>query len=48
MSELLMADSVALVRRKVQDTTLAMEDGTMNSVITLATIEVGLFRHTLR
>jgi hypothetical protein len=39
-SELLMADSLALVRRKVQDTSLACQDGTMNSVITLATIEV--------
>jgi hypothetical protein len=39
-SELLMADSVALLRRKVEDTSLAVQDGTMNSVITLATIEV--------
>lgn len=36
-----MADSVALLRRKVEDTTLAVQDGTMNSVITLAAIEVG-------
>jgi len=40
-SELLMADSVALVRRKVEDVALAVHDGTLNSVITLATIEVG-------
>ncbi|KAL2131852.1 hypothetical protein VTI74DRAFT_4540 [Chaetomium olivicolor] len=40
-SELLMADSVALLRRKVEDTSLAVQDGTMNSVITLATIEYG-------
>ncbi|GAB1318349.1 hypothetical protein MFIFM68171_08559 [Madurella fahalii] len=40
-SELLMADSVALLRRKVEDTSLALQDGTMNSVITLATIEFG-------
>ncbi|KAK4234394.1 hypothetical protein C8A03DRAFT_47259 [Achaetomium macrosporum] len=40
-SELLMADSVALLRRKVQDASLAVQDGTMNSVITLATIEFG-------
>lgn len=40
-SELLMADSVALLRRKVEDTSLAVQDGTLNSVITLATIEVG-------
>lgn len=36
-----MADSVALLRRKVEDTSLAMQDGTLNSVITLATIEFG-------
>ncbi|KAM3065243.1 hypothetical protein ACMFMG_004369 [Clarireedia jacksonii] len=40
-SEILMADSVALLRRKVEDVTLAVQDGTMNSVITLATIEFG-------
>ncbi|KAK0655606.1 hypothetical protein B0T16DRAFT_364136 [Cercophora newfieldiana] len=40
-SHLLMADSVALLRRKVEDTALAVQDGTMNSVITLATIEFG-------
>ncbi|KFH45396.1 hypothetical protein ACRE_038330 [Hapsidospora chrysogenum ATCC 11550] len=40
-SELLMADSVALLRRKVQDSSLAVQDGTMNSVITLAAIEFG-------
>ena len=39
-SEILMADSVALLRRKVQDPVLAIQDGTMNSVITLAAIEV--------
>lgn len=39
-SEILMADSVALLRRKVQDPSLAVQDGTMNSVITLAAIEV--------
>ena len=41
-SEILMADSVALLRHKVNDTSLAVQDGTMNSVITLATIEVRL------
>jgi len=41
-SEILMADSVALLRRKVEDVSLATEDGTMNSVITLAAIEVRL------
>ncbi|KAL4915244.1 hypothetical protein BDW62DRAFT_203844 [Aspergillus aurantiobrunneus] len=40
-SEVLMADSVALLRRKVQDPSLAVQDGTMNSVITLAAIEFG-------
>ncbi|KAJ5291742.1 hypothetical protein N7478_000993 [Penicillium angulare] len=40
-SELLMADSVALLRRKVENTSLAVQDGTMNSVITLAAIEFG-------
>ncbi|KAK4133224.1 hypothetical protein BT67DRAFT_405294 [Trichocladium antarcticum] len=40
-SEVLMADSVALLRRKLEDTSLALQDGTMNAVITLATIEYG-------
>ncbi|OAA62941.1 Fungal transcriptional regulatory protein [Cordyceps fumosorosea ARSEF 2679] len=40
-SEQLMADSVVLLRRKVQDVALAMQDSTINSVITLATIEYG-------
>lgn len=39
-SEILMADSVALLRRKIANASLAVQDGTMNSVITLATIEV--------
>ena len=47
-SELLMADSVALLRRKVQDPSLAMQDGTMNSIITLATIEVRTLLHSFR
>ncbi|KAL2162893.1 hypothetical protein VTH06DRAFT_6729 [Thermothelomyces fergusii] len=41
ISDLLMADSVALLRRKVEDASLAVQDGTLNSVITLATIEFG-------
>lgn len=41
-SEALMADSVALLRRKLSNQTLAVQDGTMNSVITLAAIEVCL------
>ncbi|CEJ55079.1 hypothetical protein PMG11_01356 [Penicillium brasilianum] len=40
-SEMLMADSVSLLRRKIQDLSLAVQDGTMNSVITLAAIEFG-------
>lgn len=40
-SEVLMVDSVALLRRKVEDLSLAVQDGTLNSVITLATIEYG-------
>ncbi|KAK2882372.1 hypothetical protein FQN49_000427 [Arthroderma sp. PD_2] len=40
-SELLMADSVALLRRKIDDMSLAVQDGTINSVITLAAIEFG-------
>ncbi|RDW93397.1 Zn(II)2Cys6 transcription factor [Aspergillus mulundensis] len=40
-SEILMADSVALLRRKVLYPSLAVQDGTMNSVITLAAIEFG-------
>ncbi|KAG7125995.1 hypothetical protein HYQ44_001035 [Verticillium longisporum] len=36
-----MVDSVALLRRKVEDLSLAVQDGTLNSVITLATIEYG-------
>jgi hypothetical protein len=37
-----MDDSVTLLRRKVEDMSLAVQDGTMNSVITLAAIEVRL------
>ncbi|KAL2821213.1 hypothetical protein BJX63DRAFT_379652 [Aspergillus granulosus] len=40
-SEILMDDSVALLRRKIEDPSLAVQDGTMNSVITLAAIEFG-------
>lgn len=39
-SELLMADSVLLIRRKIADPSLAIQDETMNSVVTLAAIEV--------
>ncbi|KAF7175007.1 hypothetical protein CNMCM7691_005475 [Aspergillus felis] len=40
-SELLMAESLALLRRKIDDLSLAMQDVTMNSIITLAAIEFG-------
>ncbi|EAU37839.1 predicted protein [Aspergillus terreus NIH2624] len=40
-SEILMADSVRLLRRKIEDVSLAVQDGTMDSVITLAAIEFG-------
>ncbi|RHZ70737.1 hypothetical protein CDV55_107951 [Aspergillus turcosus] len=40
-SELLMADSLVLLRRKIEDLSLAIQDVTMNSVITLAAIEFG-------
>lgn len=36
-----MADSVSLVRLKVKDPTLAIQDETMNAVVTLAAIELG-------
>ncbi|KFX92173.1 hypothetical protein V490_05534 [Pseudogymnoascus sp. VKM F-3557] len=41
ISELLMADSVSLVRRKIEDSSLAFQDETVNSVVTLAAIEHG-------
>jgi hypothetical protein len=40
ISELLMVDSVSLVRHKVEHPSLAFEDQTLNSVVTLAAIEV--------
>lgn len=39
-SELLMAESVSLVRRRIADPGLALRDETIDSVITLAAIEV--------
>ncbi|KAJ6438169.1 C6 zinc finger domain-containing protein [Purpureocillium lavendulum] len=41
VSELLMVDSVSLVRRKIDDSSLAVQDETMNAVVTLAAIEHG-------
>lgn len=40
MSEILMTDSVSLVRRKIEDSSLAFQDETLDSVVTLAAIEV--------
>ena len=39
-SEILIADSVSLVRRRVETPSLAVQDATMNSVVMLAAIEV--------
>ncbi|KAH7066290.1 hypothetical protein BKA63DRAFT_159289 [Paraphoma chrysanthemicola] len=40
-SDVLMADSVSLLRVKVQDPDLALQDETLDSVVTLAAIEFG-------
>jgi hypothetical protein len=40
-SDILMADSVSLVRLKITDPILAIQDETMSSVVTLAAIELG-------
>ncbi|KAF1847325.1 uncharacterized protein K460DRAFT_426042 [Cucurbitaria berberidis CBS 394.84] len=40
-SEILMADSVSLVRKRVEDPVLAFQNETMDSVVTLAAIEFG-------
>lgn len=42
-SEILMADSVSLVRQKIEDPVLAFQDETLDSVVTLAAIEVRPF-----
>jgi hypothetical protein len=42
ISELLMIDSVSLLRRKLEDPSLAFQDETLDSVVTLAAIEVRL------
>ena len=42
ISEMLMADSLSLVRQKIENPTSAIEDATMDSVVTLAAIEVRL------
>lgn len=38
---MLMADSVHLVRLKIEDPVLAIQDETMDSIVTLAAIELG-------
>ncbi|KAF2191369.1 hypothetical protein K469DRAFT_732760 [Zopfia rhizophila CBS 207.26] len=40
-SEVLMVDSVSLVRQRIEDPVLAFQDETMDSVVTLAAIEFG-------
>jgi hypothetical protein len=40
ISDLLMVDSIALVRRRIEDSSLAFQDETIDSVVTLAAIEV--------
>ncbi|KAH0499719.1 hypothetical protein TgHK011_006894 [Trichoderma gracile] len=41
ISDVLMVDSIALVRRRIEDPSLAFQDETMDSVVTLAAIEHG-------
>ncbi|UKZ97060.1 uncharacterized protein TrAFT101_011829 [Trichoderma asperellum] len=41
ISDLLMVDSIALVRRRIEDSSLAFQDETIDSVVTLAAIEHG-------
>lgn len=41
ISELLMVDSVSLIRQKIENSSLAFQDDTLNSVVTLAAIEHG-------
>jgi hypothetical protein len=40
-SDILMADSVSLVRIKIEDPVRAIQDETLDSVVTLAAIELG-------
>lgn len=40
ISDLLMLDSIALVRKRIGDSSLAIQDETLDSVVTLAAIEV--------
>lgn len=40
-SDVLMADSVSLLRTKIEDATMAAQDETIDAVVTLAAIEFG-------
>lgn len=46
-SEILMADSVSLVRHRIENPALASQDETLDSVVTLAAIEVNSTMHRL-
>jgi hypothetical protein len=48
ISETLMADSVSLLRRKIEKPSLAFQDETLNAVVTLAAIEVSQFFARMR
>lgn len=45
VSDLLMVDSVAELRKKLQQPTSAVQDETINAVVTLAAIEVRKMKH---
>jgi hypothetical protein len=47
-SDILMKDSVSLLRHKIEDRSLAFQDATMNSVVTLAAIEVNATSYLYR
>lgn len=47
ISEMLMADSVSLLRRKIEQPSLAFKDETLNAVVTLAAIEVSSPSHVV-
>lgn len=43
ISELLMIDSISFLRQRLEDSSLAFQDETLDSVVTLAAIEVRYF-----
>lgn len=45
VSEALMLDSVSELRKKIENSASAVQDGTINAVVTLAAIEVGIGFH---